>query len=97
MTRARKRPHGLRLRRAPPRAPPLRGVRRRRTRGRRPELRAQDEDDAPFQWSRLDLIEMDRAFCAAMGRAIARGSERPRAPAHPPPPRQTARAIGSDE
>jgi hypothetical protein len=95
MMRARRRPRGLCLPRARSRAPPVRAVDRRRKGGRRPELRAQDEDDAPFAWSRRDLIEMDRAFCAAMDRAIARGRERPRAPAHPPPPK--ARAIGSCE
>ena len=40
-----------------------------------------EEDDDALPWSRLELMRMDRAFCRAMRRAIARGSEQPRAPA----------------
>ena len=46
--------------------------------------------DANLPWSRRELAEMDRAFCDAMRREIARGSERPREPAGK---RASARAI----
>jgi DNA-binding transcriptional regulator YdaS (Cro superfamily) len=43
-----------------------------------------EEDDAAEPWDRLELMRMDRAFCAAMRRAIACGSEKPRGPVATP-------------
>jgi hypothetical protein len=36
---------------------------------------AQRECDGTLPWSRIELIRMDRAFCDAMRREIARGTE----------------------
>jgi len=57
---------------------------------KRPWVRAKHECDASLPWSRLELIRMDKAFCDAVRRAIARGTERPRGPVAKP---TAARAI----
>jgi DNA-binding transcriptional regulator YdaS (Cro superfamily) len=49
-----------------------------------------EEDDDAEPWDRLELMRMDRAFCSAMRRAIARGSEKPRKPVPTP---VTARVV----
>lgn len=45
------------------------------------------EWDGTLPWSRMELIHMDRAFCAAMRREIARGTEQAREPPAKPAPR----------
>ena len=52
----------------------------------------EEDDDAP-PWSRLELIRMDRAFCDAMRRAIARGREKLREPAATPATPPTIRRF----
>jgi hypothetical protein len=93
-------------RRAKRRAAPLRVPRRQSDTGA--VACAPPEVDETRPWSRMDLIDMDRAFCAAMERAIARGSERPRGPAaksaaprairrmHPRRSRAARAAAGAD-
>ena len=64
----------------------------------RPDLWRRPEDvpgppvdcDTSPPWSRRELADMDRAFCGAMRREIARGTERPRGPVANP---ASARAI----
>jgi hypothetical protein len=48
---------------------------------RRSGTRAPHAGDAIPTWRSIDLIRMDRAFCDAMRREIARGSEQARGPA----------------
>ncbi len=55
---------------------------------RRPRPTAQDErpfDTSPA-FTRVRLLQMDAAFCAAMRREIGRGTERARRPAPKPAP-----------
>jgi len=77
MRRVRKRPHGISARRARARGVPFPGG----CRKKRPSARARQISDEGWPWSRMDLIRMDRAFCAALRREIARGTERARGPA----------------
>jgi hypothetical protein len=63
------------------------------------------EWDGTLPWSRMELIHMDRAFCAAMRREIARGTEQALAlPAKPasrpilrfrPAPRRSGSSSGA--
>jgi hypothetical protein len=101
MTRARKRPRGFYARLARARGMSLNAVYRRLNPSKRPWLRAKRECDAGPPWDPRELIRMDRAFCEAMRREIARGSERPRAPAATPaartirPARRSPRRPGA--
>jgi hypothetical protein len=102
MTRARKRPHGFYARLARARGVPFHTVYLKLNPDKRPCAREKHECDGSPPWSRFDLIRMDRAFCDAVRREIARGTERARKPAaqavgarvirpvHPPPRRSGA-------
>src|SRR5215469_5660254 len=63
---------------------PLRTVYHELNPDKRPRVRAAQESDDWLPWSRLDLVRMDRRFCDAMRRAIARGTELPRGPTAKP-------------
>jgi hypothetical protein len=78
VTRARKRPRGFYARLARARGVSLNAVYRKLNPDKRPSARARHECDASPPWDPRELIRMDRAFCDAMRREIARGSERPR-------------------
>ena len=105
VTRARKRPRGFYTRLARARGVSLNAVYRKLNPDKRPSVRARHECDASPPWDPRELIRMDRAFCAAMRREIARGSERPRGaaitpaaaralrPRRPPPRRSGASSI----
>jgi hypothetical protein len=90
MTRARKRPHGFHARRARARGASCHAVHRELKAKKRTRARAQDVGDETPPWSRMDLIRMDRAFCEAVRRAIARGTERARGAVAKPAPRRRA-------
>src|SRR5215470_9923864 len=79
-----KRPRSFYARLARARGVPLRTVYLELNPDKRPRLRAAQESDDWLPWSRLDLVRMDRRFCDAMRRAIARGTELPRDPAAKP-------------
>jgi hypothetical protein len=49
------------------------------------------EWDGTLPWSRIELIHMDRTFCAAMHREIARGTEQAREPPAKPASRPIRR------
>jgi hypothetical protein len=55
--------------------------------------RAQHECDATLPWSLVELIRMDRAFCDAVRREIARGTERARGPVPKPPATRLIRRL----
>jgi hypothetical protein len=105
VTRARKRPRGFYARLARARGVSLNAVYRKLNPDKRPSARARHECDASPPWDPRELIRMDRAFCDAMRREIARGSERPRGaaitpaaaralrPRRPPPRRSGASSI----
>ena len=78
MTRAKQRPRGFCARLARARGVPVQVVYRELNPGKLPCVRAQHECDASWPWNRDDLARMDRAFCDAVRREIARGTERPR-------------------
>jgi hypothetical protein len=86
MSRSRKRPRGLYARVARARGVPLNAIRRKLDPGK-PCEREKQECDASPPWDEDDLVRMDRAFCDAMEREIARGTERPRLRAAAPAPR----------
>ena len=74
-------PHGFYARLARARGVPFHAVYLELNPDKRTCARARHECDATLPWSRVELIRMDRAFCAAMRREMARGSERARGPA----------------
>jgi monomeric isocitrate dehydrogenase len=78
MTRARKRRRGFYAQYARAKGMSLNAAYRKFNADKRPCAREKDECDASPPWSMDELREMDRAFCAAMEREIARASERPR-------------------
>ena len=78
MTRAKQRPRGFYARLARARGVPVHTVYRELNPDKWPCARAQSECDATWPWSKDDLARMDRAFCAAVRREIARGTERSR-------------------
>ena len=80
MTRVRKRPRGFYARIARARGTSINAVYRKFNPDKRPCVREKDECDASPPWDPRDLVRMDRAFCEAMEREIARGTERPRGP-----------------
>jgi hypothetical protein len=84
--RARKRPRGFYVRRARASGMSLNAVYRKFNPDKRPCVREKQECDAREPWDPRELIDMDRAFCAAMEREIARGTERPRGPVINLPP-----------
>jgi hypothetical protein len=86
MRRARKRPRGFYVRLARARGVSLNAVYRKLNPDKRPCVREKRECDAREPWDPRELVRMDRAFCAAMEREIARGTERRRRPAIKPPP-----------
>ena len=75
MTRAQQRPRGFYARLARARGVPVHVVYRELNPDKLPCVRAQQECDASWPWKRHDLKRMDRAFCDAVRRAIACGSE----------------------
>ena len=77
MTRAQKRPRGFYARLARARGMPVHAVYRELNPDKWPCVRAQQECDAGWPWSEAELARMDHAFCAAVRREIARGTERP--------------------
>lgn len=84
MTRARKKPRGFYARLARARGVTLQVVYLELNRDKWLCARAQEECDATWPWSREYLARMDRAFCDAVRREIARGTERPRGRAATP-------------
>jgi hypothetical protein len=91
--RALKRPRKFYARLARARGVSVNAVYRKLNPDKRPCVREKHECDASPPWDPRELIRMDRAFCEAMQREIARGTERPRgsgttpAPAHALRPR----------
>jgi hypothetical protein len=81
MTAKRMRPRGFHARFARARGVPFHAVRLGLNPGKRTGARAQGECDTTLPWSRVELIRMDRSFCDAMRREMARGTERARGPA----------------
>jgi hypothetical protein len=75
MTCAQQRPRGFYARLARARGVPVHVVYRELNPDKRPWVRAQQECDTSWPWSRDDLARMDRAFCDAVRREIARGTE----------------------
>jgi hypothetical protein len=104
-TRPRKRPRGFYARLARGRGVSVNAVYRQLNPDKRPCVREKRECDASPTWDTRKLIRMDRAFCDAMQREIALGTERPRGPgttpalAHvlrprcPPPGARAASAV----
>jgi hypothetical protein len=86
MSRAPKRPRGFYARLARARGVSLNAIYRKLNPDTRPCEREKQECDASLPWDPRELIRMDRAFCEAMAREIARGTERPRSFAAPPAP-----------
>jgi hypothetical protein len=78
--RPRKRPRGFYARLARARGVSFNVVYRELNPDKRPCVREKNECDAGPPWDERELIRMDRAFCEAMEREIARGTERPRGP-----------------
>jgi hypothetical protein len=76
MTRAKKRPRGFYARLARARNVPAHAVYRELNPDKLPCVRAEHECDATWPWSRDELERMDRAFCDAVRREIACGTER---------------------
>lgn len=93
MTPKRRRPHGFYARRARARGVPFHAVYLERNSDQRTYVRAQHECDATLPWSRVELIRMDRAFCDAVRREIARGTERARGPVPKPPATRLIRRL----
>jgi hypothetical protein len=95
--RALKRPRGFYARLARARGVSVNAVYRKLNPDKRPCVREKHECDASLPWDPRELIRMDRAFCDAMQREIARGTERPRGPvaepaaAPAPRPRRSSR------
>lgn len=89
MRRAGKRPRGFYTRLARARGVSVNAIYRKLNPHKRPCVREKQECDASPAWRERDLVRMDRAFCEAMEREIARGTERPRGPQTQP----AARAI----
>jgi hypothetical protein len=87
MSRPRKKPRGFYARLARARGVSMNAVHRALNPDTRPCAREKEECDAGLPWDPRELIRMDRAFCEAMQREIARGTERPRSCAAPPAPR----------
>jgi hypothetical protein len=86
MSAPRKRPRGFYTRLARVHGVSVGAIYRKLNPGKRPCVREKQECDASPAWSERDLVRMDRAFCKAMEREIARGTERPRALAPQPAP-----------
>jgi hypothetical protein len=84
VTPARKRPRGFYARLARARGVAVYAVYLELNPDKRPCVRAEHECDGSWPWGRDELERMDRAFCAAVLREIARGTERPRGPAATP-------------
>lgn len=91
-TRAPKRPRGFYARLARARGMSVNAVYRKLNPDKRPCVREKHECDASPPWDPRELIRMDRAFCDAMQREIARGTERPRGSGTTPTPAHTLRA-----
>ena len=89
-SRARKRPRGFYARLARASGMSVGAVYRQLNPKKRPCVREKHECDAREPWDPRELVRMDRAFCEAMQREIARGTERPRGPVEP----AEARALG---
>src|SRR5262249_32424878 len=87
-----KRLRGFYARLARARGVPINAVHRALNPDTRPCVREKEECDASLPWEPCELISMDRAFCEAMAREIARGTERPRS--LPPPPASRATRPG---
>jgi hypothetical protein len=83
-TRPRKRPRGFYARLARTRGVSVNAVYRKLNPDKRPCVREKRECDASPPWDPRELVRMDRAFCDAMEREIARGTERPRGPVTKP-------------
>jgi hypothetical protein len=90
--RARKRPRGFYARIARARGVAVGAVYLELNPDKWPCVRAQQECDATWPWSQQELERMDRAFCNAVLREIARGTESPRGPAAKPAVLRTRRA-----
>jgi hypothetical protein len=84
MTAERTRPRGFYARLARARGVPFHAVYLELNPDKRTCARAQRECDATLPWSRVELVRMDRAFCDAVRREMARGTERARGPAARP-------------
>jgi hypothetical protein len=84
-SRARKRPRGFYARLARASGMSVGAVYRQLNPKKRPCVREKHECDAREPWDPRELVRMDRAFCEAMQREIARGTERPRGPAEHDP------------
>ena len=80
----RKRPRGFYARLARTRGVSVNAVYRKLNPSKRPCVREKEECDAGPPWDLRELERMDQAFCEAMAREIARGTERPRGPLVPP-------------
>jgi hypothetical protein len=93
MTAGRTRPRGFHARLAPARGVPFHAVDLQRDSDKRTCARAQRECDATLPWSRVELVRMDRAFCDAVRREMARGTERARGPAARPAAVRLARRL----
>jgi hypothetical protein len=78
MSARRKRPRGFYARLARDRGVSFTAIYRKFNPDKRPCAREKLECDASRPWRPGELVRMDRAFCEAMEREIARGSERPR-------------------
>jgi len=93
--RARKRPRGFYARLARARGVAFGAVYLELNPGKWPCVRARHECDGTWPWSRGELEHMDRAFCAAVRREIARGTERPHGPAAKPALARAADAVAA--
>jgi len=87
MSRPHKSPRRFYARLARARGVSLNAIYRKLNPDKRPCEREKQECDASPPWDEHELVRMDRAFCEAMAREIARGTERPRSCAAPPAPR----------
>jgi hypothetical protein len=94
MTRVRKRPRGFYARLARARGVSVNAVYRKLNPDKRPCAREKHECDASPPWDPRELIRMDKAFCAAVRREIARGTERPRGPVTKPAATRALRPQG---
>ena len=76
MTRAQKRPRGFCARLARARGVPFQAVYLELNPDKRPCVRARQEIDATWPWSRGELARMDHAFCAAVRRELEHDAEK---------------------
>ncbi|MBV8751862.1 MAG: hypothetical protein JO328_03285 [Hyphomicrobiales bacterium] len=92
MKRVRKRPRGFYARIARARGVAVGAIYLELNPDKWPCVRAQHECDATWPWSQQELARMDRAFCNAVLREIARGTEQARGPAPKPAAGRARRA-----